>query len=128
MGRPPSDLEDFRQWQQRLARYQTTEMNLDVFCLQEGVSRPTFYRWKRRLDEDISESPEADSAEHQRPESNESLFLPISLKSSRVEIELPNGGVVRLPGDVSKDVLVAVGCPSALLPTGLAPVVYWFGY
>jgi hypothetical protein len=108
MGRPPSDLEDYRQWQRRLARYQTTEMNLDVFCLQEGVSRSTFYRWKRRLDDSIPESPEADSAEYQRPESNESLFLPISLKSSRVEIELPNGGVVRLPGDVGKDVLVAV--------------------
>jgi len=112
MGRPPSDLEDYRQWQQRLQRYQTTEMNLDVFCLQEGVSRSTFYRWKQRLDDDVvatsPEPPEADSAEHQRPETNESLFLPISLKSSRVEIELPNGGVVRLPGDVSKDVLVAV--------------------
>jgi hypothetical protein len=108
MGRPPSDLEDYRQWQQRLARYQTTEMNLDVFCLQEGVSRSTFYRWKRRLDDDIPEPPEADFAERQRPESNESLFLPISLKSSRVEIELSNGGVVRLPGDVSKGVLVAV--------------------
>ena len=112
MGRPPSDLEDYRQWQQRLQRYQTTEMNLDVFCLQEGVSRSTFYRWKQRLDDDLMatspEPPEADSAEHQRPESNEPLFLPISLKSSRVEIELPNGGVVRLPGDVSKDVLVAV--------------------
>ena len=108
MGRPPSDLEDYRQWQQRLARYQTTEMNLDVFCLQEGVSRSTFYRWKQRLDDDVPEPSTADSREHQRPESNESLFLPISLKSSRVEIELPNGGVVRLPGDVSKDVLVAV--------------------
>jgi hypothetical protein len=108
MGRPPSDLEDYRQWQQRLERYQTTEMNLDVFCLQEGVSRSTFYRWKQRLDDDVPEPSEADFAEHQRPETNESLFLPISLKSSRVEIELPNGGVVRLPGDVSKDVLVAV--------------------
>ena len=108
MGRPPSDLEDYRQWRQRLKRYQTTEMNLDVFCLQEGVSRSTFYRWKQRLDDDVPEPPEADFAEHQRPETNESLFLPISLKSSRVEIELPNGGVVRLPGDVSKDVLVAV--------------------
>ncbi len=112
MGRPPSDLEDYRQWQQRLQRYQTTEMNLDVFCLQEGVSRSTFYRWKQRLDDDLRatspEPPEADSAEHQRPETNEPLFLPISLKSSRVEIELPNGGVVRLPGDVGKDVLVAV--------------------
>ena len=112
MGRPPSDLEDYRQWQQRLERYQTTELNLDVFCLQEGVSRSTFYRWKQRLDDDLMatspEPPEADAAEHQRPETNEPLFLPISLKSSRVEIELPNGGVVRLPGDVSKDVLVAV--------------------
>ena len=63
MGRPPSDLEDYRQWQQRLARYQTTEMNLDVFCLQEGVSRSTFYRWKQRLDDDVPEPPEADSAE-----------------------------------------------------------------
>ena len=53
MGCPPSDLEDYRQWQQRLQRYQTTEMNLDVFCLQEGVSRSTFYRWKQRLDEDL---------------------------------------------------------------------------
>ena len=108
MGRPPSDLEDYRQWQQRLERYQATELSLDVFCLAEGVSRSTFYRWKRRLDDGIPEPPDAGFAEHQQPESNESLFLPISLKTSRVEMELPNGGVVRLPGDVSKDVLVAL--------------------
>jgi hypothetical protein len=50
MGRPPSIIEDYREWQCRLERYQTHEVNLDVFCLQEGVSRSTFYRWKRRLD------------------------------------------------------------------------------
>ena len=108
MGRPPSDLDDYREWQRRLERYQTSELNLDVFCLQEGVSRSTFYRWKRRLCDGIPEPQEADSSASQRSESNGSLFLPISLKTSRVEIELPNGGVVRLPNDVSKDVLVAV--------------------
>ena len=41
MGRPPSDLEDYRQWRQRLARYQTTEMNLDVFFVLRRVSRAT---------------------------------------------------------------------------------------
>jgi len=104
MGRPPSMVEDYREWQLRLERFQTSESGLDVFCLQEGVSRSTFYRWKRRLVDGIPELPEAGS----RSESTESLFLPISLKKSYVEIELPNGGVVRLPGDVRRGVLTAV--------------------
>ena len=35
-------------------------------------------------------------------------FLPISLKASPVEIELPNGGIVRLPLGVGQAALVAV--------------------
>lgn len=108
MGRPPSIVEDYREWQRRLERYQAHEVNLDLFCLQEGVSRSTFYRWKRRLDNGIPEALQADSAEPEQNASNESLFLPISLKKSRVEIELPNGGVVRLPADVGPGVLTAV--------------------
>ena len=108
MGRPPSALEDYSEWQGRLERYQTSEVNLDLFCLQEGVSRSTFYRWKRRLEDGIPDSMEKDSAEPEPECSKESLFLPISLKTSRVEIELPNGSVVRLPKDVGKEVLVAV--------------------
>ena len=108
MGRPPSVVEDFREWQRRLERFQTNESSLDVFCLQEGVSRSTFYRWKRRLDQGIPEAQPADSAESEQNGSTDSLFLPISLKKSRVEIELPNGGVVRLPGDVGPGVLTAV--------------------
>jgi hypothetical protein len=101
-------VEDFREWQRRLERFQTSETSLDVFCLQEGVSRSTFYRWKRRLVDGIPELSEANSTVQSRSGSTESLFLPISLKSSRVEIELPNGGVVRLPGDVGRGVLTAV--------------------
>ena len=108
MGRPPSAVEDYREWQGRLARYQTSEESLDMFCLQEGVSRSTFYRWKRALADGIPESVGADSLEPQQVGSTESMFLPISLKSSRVEIELPNGGVLHLPNDVSKEMLVAV--------------------
>ena len=108
MGRPPSAVEEYREWQGRLARYQASEVNLDVFCLQEGVSRSTYYRWKGRLCDGIPESLEEDSAEPHAVGSKEPLFLPISLKTSRVELELPNGGVVRLPSDVSKEVLVAV--------------------
>ena len=108
MGRPPSVVEDYREWQRRLERHQTSEADLDVFCLQEGVSRSTFYRWKRRLNNGLPKTLQADVAEPEQIGSSNSLFLPISLKKSRIEIELPNGGVVRLPADVSRSVLVAV--------------------
>jgi hypothetical protein len=91
-----------------LERYQAHEVNLDVFCLQEGVSRSTFYRWKRRLDNGVPEAVQTAATEPEQNGSTDSLFLPISLKKSRIEIELPNGGMVRLPADVSRGVLVAV--------------------
>jgi len=108
MGRPPSIVEDYREWERRLERYQTHEVNLEVFCLQEGVSRSTFYRWKRRLENGVPETLHTDAAESEQTGSTDALFLPISLKKSRVEIELPNGGVVRLPADVGQGVLTAV--------------------
>ncbi len=108
MGRPPSVVEDYREWERRLERYQADEAALDVFCLQEGVSRSTFYRWKRRLNNGVPEPLQANAAESEQNGSTDSLFLPISLRKSRVEIELPNGGVVRLPADVSPGVLTAV--------------------
>ena len=76
MGRPPSIIEDYREWERRLERYQTHEVNLDVFCLQEGVSRSTFYR-KRRLDKGIPEMLQADAAEPELNGSTDALFLPM---------------------------------------------------
>jgi hypothetical protein len=108
MGRPPSAVAEYHQWKSRLEKFQTSEENLDMFCLQEGVSRSTFYRWKRRLDDGIPASVEGDSADSQHVGLTESLFQPISLKTASVEIELPNGGVLRLPSDISKEMLVAV--------------------
>ncbi len=107
-GRPEAGIEEYREWERRLKRYEVSETSLELFCLQEGVSRSTFYRWRRRLEDGIPESLELDSAGSDESDSHESLFLPVSLTSSRVEIELPNGGVVRLPTDLGKDILVAV--------------------
>jgi transposase-like protein len=107
-GRPEAGIEEYREWERRLQRYEVAETSLELFCLQEGVSRSTFYRWKRRLEEGIPESLESQSGVSKEKDSNESLFLPVSLTSSRVEIELPNGGVVRLPSDLGRDILVAV--------------------
>ena len=81
---------------------------METFCRQEGVSRSTFYRWLDRLKDGIPESVEAENANQVRAESEEAAFVPITLKASPVEIELPNGGVVRLPLSVGQVVLVEV--------------------
>ncbi len=108
MGRPASDLDDYLDWQQRLESFQASDLSIEVFCLKEGVSRTTFFRWRERLKDGIPESMSAERAARRRAESGQAAFVPISLKASPVEIELPNGGVVRLPLGVGQVVLVEV--------------------
>jgi len=108
MGRPPSDLDEYLDWQVRLESFRASGLEVDVYCLQEGVSSSTFYRWKDRLRDGIPESMLVEKAARERAESGEAAFVPISLKASPVEIELPNGGIVRLPLGVGQAVLVEV--------------------
>jgi hypothetical protein len=108
MGRPPSDLDDYLEWQQRLESQKESGLSIDVFCLQEGVSTSTFYRWASLLREGIPQSMADEKVAREKAESGDAAFVPITLKASPVEIELPNGGVVRLPLGVGQVVLVEV--------------------
>ena len=109
MGRPPADLDDYLDWQERLDSFKASGLTIDVFCLQEGVSKSTFNRWTKQLKDGISEEMLAEKAARDQVESAEgAAFVPISLKASPVEIELPNGGIVRLPLGVGQVVLVEV--------------------
>jgi len=123
MGRPPSDLDEYLDWQRRLESFQASGLEIDVFCLQEGISRSTFYRWKERLKGGIPDALVAEKEARDRAESAEgAAFVPISLKASPVEIELPNGGVVRLPLGVGQAVLVeAIRAVGALRPWKAPP-------
>ena len=108
MGRPRSDLDDYLDWQERLESFKASGLSIDEFCLQEGVSRSTYYRWVDQLKDGVPESMVAEKAAGEKAESGEAAFVPITLKASPVEIELPNGGVVRLPLGVGQAVLVEV--------------------
>ena len=110
-GRPPASLDDWLDWQQRLASQKASGLSVEVYCLQEGVSRSTFYRWQQQLKNGVPAALLEDEADRQRAESeevSEATFLPISLQASPVEIELPNGGIVRLPLGVGQAALIAV--------------------
>ena len=108
MGRPPSGLDEFLDWKQRLESHRASGLSLDVFCLQEGVSKSTYYRWLDRLRDGIPESLVVEEAARQQAESTPATFLPVSLKTSPIELQLPNGGVVRLPLSIGQAALLEV--------------------
>ena len=108
MGRPYCGLDDYLEWQQRLESYKESGLSIEVFCLQEGISKSTFYRWTQALHDGIPDELQKEQADREKAEKGEAVFMPITLKASPVEIELPNGGIVRLPLGVGQAVLVEV--------------------
>ena len=108
MGRPPAGLDEYLDWKQRLESHKASGLSLDVFCLREGVSKSTYYRWVDQLKDGIPASLVAEEAARQQAESNPATFLPVSLKASPIELQLPNGGVVRLPLSIGQAALVEV--------------------
>jgi transposase-like protein len=108
MARPPSDLDDYLDWQRLVEGQKTSGLSVDEFCAREGLTRSSFYRWVRRLRDGI---PDSVAAEERPPAPAEVVrpnFLPVSLQAPAVEIELPNGGVIRLPVGVGQAVLLEV--------------------
>ena len=107
-GRPAAGLDDFLYWQERLKIREAIGMNVDEFCAEEGVSRSTYYRWVQALKDGIPEAVKQEGPAPTLAELNSAKFTPISVTSSPVEVELPNGGVVRLPVGVGEAVILAV--------------------
>ena len=106
-GRPSSSLDEFVYWQERFKNREASGISIDEFCADEDIARSTFFRWMRRLKNGIPPELEEEkklSLIDQDPPK----FLPVSVTASPVEIELPNGGLVRLPVSVGQDVIVNV--------------------
>ncbi len=55
-------------WTQRLKRFEQSQMTVAKFCQDEGVSQPTFYKWKRRMQSPARQSSLAPAK-----------FVPVSL-------------------------------------------------
>ncbi|MHC4181603.1 MAG: IS66 family insertion sequence element accessory protein TnpA [Planctomycetota bacterium] len=107
-GRPSPGLDDYLYWQERLASREASGLSIDDFCAEEGVSRSTFYRWVQRLKDGIPDAVKEEGASLTLADIAEPKFLPVSVTASPVEIELPNGGLVRLPVGVGQAVIVEV--------------------
>ena len=108
MGRPPGGLEDYQNWQERMESYEESGLSVEEFCQQEEISRTTFYRWVSQLRDGIPQALLEAGRVRKEIASGEAKFLPVALKASPIEIEFPNGIVVRLPLDVGRPLLLEV--------------------
>lgn len=70
MSRP----ETVERWRQRLQRFDPARMTVARFCQSEGISQPSFYKWKKTLRElSQQHSP--------RPTQPEVSFVPLRLSA-----------------------------------------------
>ena len=81
-----SDSSKVVEWRKRVRRFERCGTPLDQFCQKEGVSTPSFYRWRKRL---LNEVTEADDAP---------AFQPVRLATAAKPMS------VHLPGDVRLEV------------------------
>ena len=113
-------------WRRRLERFSNWSGTVAEFCRREGVTQGTFYLWRKRLPREGASSGAVGSVlapEAVRPTSDAqrvASFVELSLtgRAAMVEIELPNGAVVRVPAEHEATLRVAIGAAGELGSSG----------
>jgi transposase-like protein len=108
MGRPACGVDDFVEWQDRLESQQKSGLSVEEFCRQEGVPKSTFYRWANQLRDGNPQTLLTAAKARMQADPHRANFLPIALQASPIEIEFPNGTMVRLPLDIGRPLLLEV--------------------
>jgi hypothetical protein len=88
MGRPANQAKAL-EWQERLRRFEESDLTVSRFCSRERVTESTFWYWRRKR-ADI-EAPLEPSA---------SVFAPVDIIGNRsVPLRFPAGAVLEIPED-----------------------------
>ena len=100
MEQPVSGVDTYLEWQERLKRFESSDLSIDLFCQQEDVRQSTFLDWLRVLTtEQLRPAGETGSAEG---------FVPVTVRSGSIEILLPGGGLVRLSAGIDRALLMDI--------------------
>lgn len=95
-------------WQELVNRQAVSGLPIQKFCANEGVSRPSFYAWRRRIregEDNGTRSRESRSGEDEGGGKRD--FIPLKLLESPCALEIihPRGYQVRVSGEVDAHVL-----------------------
>jgi len=86
-----------QQWARWFEDQRSSGLPHKKFCESIGVSLNSFYRWRKKLRLEAVGQPSAVD-----PGSDQPDFVPLSIATfTTVEIDLPCGATMRVPGDAS---------------------------
>ena len=114
MGRKSSESVE-SVWRDRLARFRASSLTVRQFCRQEGVSDPSFYRWRKLLEEGQPGAKRVRRSSVPPKTAVSQPFVPVSVPASIsvatsivAEIEFPNGVRIRVPATHSEALRIAI--------------------
>ena len=105
MGRPGSRPDEFSEWQERLKRFETSGLPIDVFCRQEDVGRSTLVDWLQILKKGHVQQA---TVERETRSTEKPAFVPVTVNANMIEILLPGGGRVRMSAGIDRAVLLDI--------------------
>ena len=105
--RSVSDSAATQKWVERLDRFRSGHHKIAEFCAAEGVSVSNFYLWRRRLDVSVP-SPVINSPVVVPLRITPPPGTPTESTQAPVELVLPSGAIVRLPGSTTPTMIVAI--------------------
>jgi hypothetical protein len=97
-----------RLWRERFLRFDDDTMKVEDFCLAEGVSKSSFYNWRRKL---ALPKRSSSSAWQQTKQTNgRGVFAPVTIAAAAmVVIRLPDGTLIEVPTSSEQALRVIVG-------------------
>ncbi|MDP6554528.1 MAG: transposase [Pirellulaceae bacterium] len=103
-------------WRDRLARFNNCKLTVKEFCRQEGVSDPSFYQWRKRLDK-VQQGSKRVRRSGSGPTKTvkPQPFMPVKVSSwgdapslALAEVEFPNGIRIRVPATYAEALRIAI--------------------
>ena len=90
----------YEEWRNRLERFAKSGQTVSAFCRAEGVSTPSFYRWRGELGLPRSNRRPAKPGRQRKSSAFMRLRVSPTEATSGVSIRLPSGIVVELGSDL----------------------------
>jgi len=91
-------------WRRIVKRQAGSGLSIRQFCAKEGISQPSFYAWRRKLQEPASSGVRLRQSRRRVAEAGEkAMFIPLKLLESTQALEIihPLGCQVRITGMVN---------------------------
>ncbi len=96
-------------WRERLARFDVGTMKVEVFCLAEGISKSSFYNWRRKLARSKHRTPTTPQQKKQKKK-QQGVFEPVMIAvAAMVVIRLSDGTLIEVPAGSENALRAIVG-------------------